>query len=175
MDFDDLNYGNMDFGATQDNFNSKFYIPAASDCMRCGLCLNNCPTYNLFKIDAETPRQRIRTINKILNDKQPITAEEREHLDNCLQCRACETVCPSKMAYGELFDEAQRQLACPLSLLAKIAFWFIEHKRWRTHLMPSLFLYLKSGIQKPLRKSGLLKNCSWRKLKPCSQHRFCKI
>ncbi len=157
MGFDDLHYGNMDFGLTQDDFNSKFYVPAANDCMRCGLCLSSCPTYSLFQIEAETPRQRIRTIDKFLNDNQPITTEERKHLDNCLQCWACEPVCPSKMAYGALFDETQRQLARPLSLLAKLAFWLIAHKRCRKMLMPLLALYLKSGIQKPLRKSGFLK------------------
>jgi glycolate oxidase iron-sulfur subunit len=156
MDFDDLNYGNLDFGVTQDNYHSKFYVPAASDCMRCGLCLSSCPTYNLFQIETETPRHRIRTINKIINENQAVTNEERGHLDNCLQCRACEPVCPSKMAYGELFDETQRQLARPLSLLAKLAFWFIEHKQWRTRLMPLVALYIKSGIQQPLRKGGLL-------------------
>ena len=158
MDYDDLNYGNMDFGPSQNDYiGSKFYLPSASDCMRCGLCLNSCPTYSLFQNEAETPRHRIRIIDKILNNNLSITVEEREHLNNCLQCRACEPVCPSKMAYGELFDETQRQLARPLGLLAKLAFWLVEHKRWRTMLMPLLALYLKSGIQKPLRKSGLLK------------------
>lgn len=157
MDFDDLNFGNMDCGLTQDEIDAKFYIPSALDCMRCGLCLNSCPTYKLFQIEAETPRQRIRIIDKILNKNQTITAEDREHLDNCLQCRACEPVCPSKMAYGALFDETQQQLTRPLNLLTKIAFRLIEHKRWRTMLMPLLALYLKTGIRKPLRNSGLLK------------------
>lgn len=157
MDFDDLNYGNMDFGVNQDNDHSKFYVPAASDCMRCGLCLSSCPTYSLFQTEAETPRQRIRSINKILNENQAITSEELEHLNNCLQCRACEPVCPSKMAYGLLFDETQRQLSRPPSLLAKLALWLIEQKRFRSYLMPLISLYLKSRIQKPLQESRLLK------------------
>ncbi len=157
MDLDDLNFGSMDFGVTQDNFSSKFYIPSASDCMRCGMCLSSCPTYNLFQIEAETPRHRIRSIDKILNDNQPITTEEQERLDNCLQCRACEAICPSRMAYGELFNETQRQLVHSPNLLAKIAFWLIEQKRFRSLLMPLISLYLKSGMQNPLRKSALLK------------------
>ena len=35
------------------------YIPDATDCMRCGLCISVCPTYKLFQIEAETPRSRI--------------------------------------------------------------------------------------------------------------------
>ncbi|MEQ1531099.1 MAG: 4Fe-4S dicluster domain-containing protein, partial [Methylococcales bacterium] len=36
------------------------YIPDASECMRCGLCVSTCPTFRLFQIDEETPRRRIR-------------------------------------------------------------------------------------------------------------------
>ena len=43
------------------------YIPDATECMRCGLCISVCPTYKLFRIEAETPRSRVRTIDKIIN------------------------------------------------------------------------------------------------------------
>jgi glycolate oxidase iron-sulfur subunit len=133
------------------------YIPDAGECMRCGMCVSSCPTFRLFRIDEETPRRRIRTISKLLVEDQPISADERKHLDNCLQCRACETVCPSRMAYGRLFDQAQAQIKAAPGWLAKLAFRLIENKRWRTRLMPLLAVYLKSGLQKPLRITGLLK------------------
>src|SRR5512134_442006 len=101
----------MDFnGSDQQTATSGPYIPDAGECMRCGMCVSSCPTFRLFQIDEETPRRRIRTISKLLVENQPINAEEREHLDNCLQCRACESVCPSRMAYGQLFDQAQSEL-----------------------------------------------------------------
>ncbi|MGZ8173107.1 (Fe-S)-binding protein [Methylobacter sp.] len=133
------------------------YIPDAAECMRCGICVSGCPTFRLFQIDEETPRRRIRTISKILVENLPISADERRHLDNCLQCRACETVCPSRMAYGQLFDQAQAQLKVTPGWLARLAFRLIENKRWRTRLMPLLAVYLKAGLQKPLRSTGLLK------------------
>jgi glycolate oxidase iron-sulfur subunit len=133
------------------------YIPDAGECMRCGICVSSCPTFRLFQIDEETPRRRIRTISKLLVKNLPISADERLHLDNCLQCRACETVCPSRMAYGQLFDQAQAQLTVNPGWLAKLAFKLVENKRWRTRLMLLLAVYLKSGLQKPLRSSGLLK------------------
>ncbi|MDP1664769.1 MAG: heterodisulfide reductase-related iron-sulfur binding cluster [Methylobacter sp.] len=157
------------------------YIPDAGECMRCGICIASCPTFRMFQIDEETPRRRIRTISKILVENQPISAEERMHLDNCVQCRACETVCPSRMAYGQLFDQARVQLSLkavaehykiPFALslskggrdfgmlnkwMAKLAFKLIENKRWRAWLMPLPAIYLKSGLQKPLRSTGLLK------------------
>ena len=85
------------------------YIPDATECMRCGLCISLCPTYKLFQIEAETPRSRLRTIDKIINGNTAVSGEELKHLNNCTQCRACETICPSKMAYGHLFDLAREK------------------------------------------------------------------
>ncbi len=135
------------------------YIPDAGECMRCGMCVSSCPTFRLFQTEAETPRQRIRTISKVLVEDVAISEEEHEHLDNCLQCRACETACPSRMNYGTLFDQAREKLSQSVSRswLAKLALFLIEHKRRRRLLLPLLSLYLRSGLRKPLRASGLLK------------------
>lgn len=133
------------------------YIPDATECLRCGLCVSGCPTFRLFQIDEQTPRRRLRTLSKILHDQQPIDALEREQLDDCLQCRACENICPSRMAYGELFDQAQAQLKPKLNWLAKIAFWLIEHKQWRMKLMPLLSVYLLLGLKQRLQSNVVLK------------------
>jgi len=145
----------MSYDEPAEPIGSGPYIPDAGECMRCGICVSSCPTFRLFQIDEETPRRRIRTISKILVENQPISADERRHLDNCVQCRACETVCPSRMAYGQLFDQAQ--LKVNPGWLAKLAFRLIENKEWLRRLMPLLAVYLKSGLQKPLRSTGLLK------------------
>ena len=147
----------MDFSNSNGQTVSSPYIPDAGECMRCGMCVSSCPTFQLFKINDESPRSRIRTISKILVENRPITAKEQNHLDNCLQCRACEAVCPSRMAYGQLFDEAQAQLKRNPVWLAKLALWLIENKPWRKRIMPLLTAYFKSGLQQPLRRSGLFK------------------
>jgi glycolate oxidase iron-sulfur subunit len=147
----------MDFSNSDEQTVSGPYIPDAGECMRCGMCVSSCPTFRLFQINEESPRSRIRTLSRILVENLPITPEEQNHLDNCVQCRACETVCPSKMAYGQLFDDAQAQLKQKPIGLAKLAFWLIENKSWRKRIMPLIAAYLKSGLQQPLRRSGLLK------------------
>lgn len=152
-----FDFMDMGFDEPGEPIGSGPYIPDAGECMRCGMCVSSCPTFRLFQIDEETPRRRIRTLSKILVENLPISADERRHLDNCLQCRACETVCPSQMVYGQLFDQAQAQLKVNPGWLAKLAFRLIENKRWLRRLMPLLAVYLKSGLQKPLRRSGLLK------------------
>lgn len=134
------------------------YIPDAAECMRCGMCVSSCPTFRLFEVDEETPRRRIRSIGKVLLENQPLDADELRHLDNCLQCRSCESVCPSRMAYGELFDQAQAKLNAdkPLNWQARLAFWLVAHKRWRNALLPLLSLYLRSGMRQLLRAGKLL-------------------
>jgi glycolate oxidase iron-sulfur subunit len=139
------------------------YIPDATECMRCGLCISVCPTYKLFQIEAETPRSRVRTIDKIINSDSAVSGEELKHLNNCTQCRACETICPSKMAYGHLFDLAREQrFDAEVSerrpnLLSAIGFKLIEHKALRYAATVLIRLYQKSRLQLLLRKSGLLR------------------
>lgn len=152
-----FDFMDMGFDEPGEQTASEPYIPDAGECMRCGICVSSCPTFRLFPIDEETPRRRIRTLSKILVENLPISADERLHLDNCVQCRACESVCPSRMAYGQLFDQAQAGLKVNPAWLAKLAFRLIENKDWLRRLMPLLAVYLKSGLQKPLRRSGLLK------------------
>lgn len=134
------------------------YIPTAAECMRCGMCVSSCPTFRLFEIDEETPRRRLRSISKVVVENQTLDADQHRHLDNCLQCHACESVCPSRMQYGQLFDQAQVKLHedQPLTWQARLGYWLLEHKRWRKLLLPMLALYLRSGLRKPLRASGLL-------------------
>ncbi len=139
------------------------YIPDATECMRCGLCISLCPTYQLFRIEAETPRSRVRTIDKIINSDSVVSDEELKHLNNCTQCRACETICPSKMAYGHLFDLArEKRFQAEASerrgnLLSALGFKLIEHKALLNAATALIRLYQKTGLQFLLRKSALLR------------------
>ena len=138
------------------------YIPEAGDCMRCGQCVSHCPTFRIDRIDEESPRRRIRTIEKILNQSAAPSDEDLKHLNNCLQCRACETVCPSKMAYGQLLDQSRQKLAGMVKparwtkRLEKLSLALIEHKPRLRVISRLLGFYQRSGLQALLRKSGLL-------------------
>ncbi|MCD2452229.1 4Fe-4S dicluster domain-containing protein [Methylicorpusculum oleiharenae] len=153
----------FDFFESEDTVDSRqdpggLYLPDAAECMRCGLCVSQCPTYQLFQTYEESPRGRVKTLGKILLDDQTIDVDELTHLNNCLQCRACETVCPSQMAYGRLFDQAQARLSegLKLSILARLAFRLIEIKNLRRALLPFIRVYIRSGLQSLIRRSGLL-------------------
>ncbi|MGR9053513.1 MAG: (Fe-S)-binding protein, partial [Gammaproteobacteria bacterium] len=134
-------------------------IPDARDCMSCGQCLSRCPTYQLTQDEQEGPRQRIRTLSRLVVETQPVDGEALKHLDNCLQCRACEAVCPSKMDYSELYDQAAavRSATRKNGFFAALALYVIAHKPLFNALLPGVWLYINAGFQTLFRQSGVLK------------------
>lgn len=72
-------------------------------CVHCGFCLATCPTYQLLGDELDSPRGRIYLMKQVL-EGEPVTEKTQLHLDRCLTCRACETVCPSGVRYGRLVD-----------------------------------------------------------------------
>jgi len=72
-------------------------------CVHCGFCTATCPTYQLLGDELDGPRGRIYLVKQVLEGVAP-TQRTRLHLDRCLTCRACETICPSGVQYGRLAD-----------------------------------------------------------------------
>jgi glycolate oxidase iron-sulfur subunit len=89
-------------------------LALADRCVQCGLCLPSCPTYQLDRSEAESPRGRI-AIARALADgsiqpdsAQPDSAADA-HLDHCLGCRRCEAVCPAGVEFGELLTQTRKR------------------------------------------------------------------
>lgn len=80
---------------------------AADQCVRCGLCLPHCPTYRLRGDEGESPRGRIALIQGWAEGNLTDSPRLRAHLESCLECRACEPVCPSLVTVGGLMDDAR--------------------------------------------------------------------
>ena len=89
-------------------------------CIRCGFCLEDCPTFVETGNELESPRGRIYLVRSAIEGK--ISWEDaKPHLELCLGCRACETACPSAVQYGAIFELAKDKIGTSVSKRALLA------------------------------------------------------
>ena len=141
-------------------------IPAESDlyrCVHCGLCLSSCPTYVETGLEMESPRGRLSLMKAVNEQRVAITPRIVSHWEMCLQCRACEAVCPSGVPYGRIMERTRSQVRAA-GLQGR------ELKRLGRFLLSSVLptpgrlkagayiirMYQMLGIQKLVRLSHLL-------------------
>jgi glycolate oxidase iron-sulfur subunit len=80
-------------------------------CIRCGLCLPSCPTYLETMTETSGPRGRISLIKAVGESRLDLLSSGFvAQMWECLDCRACEAVCPSGVAYGQLVEAARVQI-----------------------------------------------------------------
>lgn len=86
--------------------------PADLDsCVTCGLCLPYCPTFRLTGDEAASPRGRLTAMDAVASGEIPLDDRFEEVMDFCLQCRACEAVCPSMVPFGRMMEGVRTELA----------------------------------------------------------------
>jgi glycolate oxidase iron-sulfur subunit len=81
-----------------------------SACVHCGLCLEACPTYKELRVEMDSPRGRLYLMKGILEERLDPSPSTLKHLDQCLDCRACETACPSGVQYADILEKTRTLL-----------------------------------------------------------------
>lgn len=87
--------------------NLESILKLTDTCVKCGLCLPHCPIYQKTVQEADSPRGRVALIQGFASGILPDTERFAVSIDRCLECHACEVVCPSGVAVTRLIDAAR--------------------------------------------------------------------
>lgn len=91
-------------GVDLDWLSSRIDYRRYQDCVHCGLCTASCPTYIETSNENDSPRGRIYLMRAVADGRMGLSREVRKHLELCLDCRACESACPSGVRYGQIIE-----------------------------------------------------------------------
>jgi glycolate dehydrogenase iron-sulfur subunit len=134
------------------------------ECIHCGLCLQACPTYVELGKEADSPRGRIYLMRAYERKATPFSESFVKHISTCLDCRACESACPSGVPYGEMVEQAREVIEHHIerSYLSAGFRNFIFKQIFPSHRLVRLAfnlmrLYQSSGLQALVRSSRLLR------------------
>lgn len=130
-------------------------------CIHCGMCLPACPTYRVTGSEAESPRGRLYLMKKMLEGDLSADAVG-PHLDQCLACHGCETVCPSGVQYGTVLLGTREDLAQrDTSSKRKVKRYIFKHILPNHALLviggALLRFYQRIGLRKLVRQFKILK------------------
>jgi glycolate oxidase iron-sulfur subunit len=133
-----------------------------NDCVHCGFCLPTCPTYVLWGEEMDSPRGRIHLM-KQQTEGEPLSPSVVQHFDACLGCMACVTACPSGVQYDVLIEQTRAQVEQEHprtrrdKLLRKAVFSLFPYPRRLRLLRGPLRAYQATGLQRLVKRSGLLR------------------
>ena len=117
-------------------------------CVACGLCLPYCPTFRLTGDEAASPRGRLAAMAAVADGIAAVDDRFEEMMGFCLQCRACEAVCPSMVPFGKAMEGTRAELSAqrpsPQRVSRRWVFGRFIAMRWLVGLA-TLFL---AGLQR---------------------------
>ncbi len=134
-----------------------------SQCVHCGFCLQQCPTYLQLGLETDSPRGRIHLLRALMDGRAEPTPALVGHLDLCLQCRACETACPSSVPFGRIMESGRAMLVQQgrLPLGWRLRVWLLRQFFPYPKRLRALFLLLRAyqriGLQRLARATRVLR------------------
>lgn len=141
-------------------------------CVHCGFCLPTCPTYAELGTEMDSPRGRLYLIRALQESRIQPTEPVLRHLDRCLDCRACETACPSGVEYGHILEHTRAALerVRPRSRRSRLIRWFalqklLPNRHRLSEARRALEIYQRSTLL------GWMRGRGWMRLLPASMQR----
>ena len=139
-------------------------VEGVNQCVHCGLCLAYCPTFSELGTEMDSPRGRIFLVKSLAEGRIGLSDSTVRHLSLCLDCRACETVCPAGVPYGRLIEAAKAEIERqrPGGWLRRAFRWLnfgvlLGRPRALALAAAGLRAYQMTGLQALVRKSGVLR------------------
>ena len=139
-------------------------VEGVNQCVHCGLCLAYCPTFSELGTEMDSPRGRIFTIKALAEGRMSVTDSVVEHLSLCLDCRACETVCPAGVPYGRLIEAAKAEIervrpgGPARRIFRGLNFGLLlQRPAMLRAAVGALRAYQASGLQRLVRATGLVR------------------
>jgi glycolate oxidase iron-sulfur subunit len=139
-------------------------VEGVNQCVHCGLCLAYCPTFSELGTEMDSPRGRILLVKSLAEGRIGLSDSTVRHLSLCLDCRACETVCPAGVPYGRLIEAAKAEIERqrPGGWLRQAFRWLnfgllLGQPRALALAAAGLRAYQMTGLQALVRKSGVLR------------------
>lgn len=133
-------------------------------CTHCGFCLPTCPTYRELGLEMDSPRGRLYLIKSVLQGRSEFDEDFQTYIYRCLDCRACETACPSGVPFGRLMEQARaafegsyRRPRFQRWLLNLVFEHLLPHQNRLRMLFGVLRFYQRSGIEGVARRLGVLR------------------
>ena len=133
-------------------------------CVHCGMCLSSCPTYRITGQESSSPRGRLWLMSAVAEGRMDVLDPLfEEQMYQCLNCRACEAVCPSGVHYGPLVEasraqiEQRKQRSAPERAVRAVTMdWMFGDAPRMRGVVSLLRFYQKTGVQGIARKSGII-------------------
>jgi glycolate oxidase iron-sulfur subunit len=139
-------------------------VEGVNQCVHCGLCLAYCPTFSELGTEMDSPRGRIFLIKSLAEGRIALSDSVVDHLELCLDCRACETACPAGVPYGRLIEAAKAEIERqrPGHAGRRLFRWLnlgllLGHPALLRIGAAALRLYQVSGLQSLGRRSGIVR------------------
>jgi glycolate oxidase iron-sulfur subunit len=112
--------------------------------------------------EMDSPRGRIYLMRAVAEGRAALSETFAHHMDLCLGCRACESACPSGVAFGSLLEATRAQLrrARPpsrTSRFERLVLALFPHPERVGWALSALRTYQRGGLQRLIRGSGLLR------------------